>query len=100
MTSTHLENDLRRSIRIIPLCAKPRALFRAITALLVTHAHFAVRAPGGGAPGLGPLGTGSQEKGKLPHKRSRSHYSLEYGLDEMEMLEGSVEKGDRVNPGG
>ena len=35
-------------------------------------------------------------EGQLPHKRVSIAYSLEYGLDEMEVHEDAVEKGDRV----
>jgi adenine phosphoribosyltransferase len=37
-----------------------------------------------------------RKKGKLPHTTVRIAYSLEYGIDEMEIHEDAVTKGDRV----
>ncbi len=37
-----------------------------------------------------------RKKGKLPYKRVTIGYSLEYGIDEMEMHEDAVAKGERV----
>ena len=45
------------------------------------------------------LGTGFvplRKKGKLPHATVRVEYSLEYGVDELEMHADGVKAGDRV----
>jgi adenine phosphoribosyltransferase len=121
MTSPALEFDLQSSIRSIPDYPKPGIMFRDITTLLGNARAFrrtvdelvqpwagqkidkvaGIEARGfilGGAmahqvsAGFIPI----RKKGKLPHKRVSIAYSLEYGLDEMEMHEDAVEKGDRV----
>src|SRR3954454_12079540 len=121
MVSAVLENDLKSSIRTIPDYPKPGIMFRDITTLLGDARAFrrAIdelvqpwagskidRAAGiegrgfilGGAvahkvsAGFVPI----RKKGKLPYKRVTIGYSLEYGVDEMEMHEDALEKGDRV----
>lgn len=113
--------DLKDLVRTIPDYPKPGIMFRDITTLL-GHANgfracveqlagpfldrrvqavAGIEARGfilGGAVadrlrcGFVPI----RKKGKLPHKRVSIAYSLEYGLDEMEMHEDAVESGDRV----
>ncbi len=121
MASPALENDLKAAVRNIPDYPKPGVMFRDITTLLGDARAFrravdelvqpwagskidkvaGIEARGfiiGGAvahqvsAGFIPI----RKKGKLPHKRVSIAYSLEYGLDEMEMHEDAVEKGDRV----
>jgi adenine phosphoribosyltransferase len=121
MASPELENDLKAAIRSIPDYPKPGIMFRDITTLLGNARAFrravdelvqpwagskidkvaGIEARGfilGGAvahqvsAGFIPI----RKKGKLPHKRVSVAYSLEYGLDEMEMHEDAVAKGDRV----
>jgi len=121
MTSPTLEFDLRSAIRTIPDYPKPGIMFRDITTLLGNARAFrravdelvqpwagmkidkvaGIEARGfilGGAvahqvsAGFVPI----RKKGKLPYKRVTIGYSLEYGIDEMEMHEDAVEKGDRV----
>ena len=121
MVSTVLENDLKAAIRSIPDYPKDGIMFRDITTLLGNARAFrravdelvqpwagskidkvaGMEARGfiiGGAvahqvsAGFVPI----RKKGKLPHKRVSIAYSLEYGLDEMEMHEDAVAKGERV----
>jgi len=121
MTSVQLENDLKSAIRTIPDYPKPGIMFRDITTLLGNARAFrravdelvqpwagskidkvaGMEARGfilGGAvahqlsAGFVPI----RKKGKLPHTTVRIAYSLEYGLDEMEMHEDAVGKGERV----
>src|SRR5712675_253611 len=121
MASMPVENDLKESVRSIPDYPKPGIVFRDITTLLGNARAFrravdelvqpwagmkidkvaGIEARGfilGGAvahqvsAGFVPI----RKKGKLPHKRVSIAYSLEYGLDEMEVHEDAVEKGDRI----
>jgi adenine phosphoribosyltransferase len=121
MISIQFEHDLKESVRSIPDYPKPGIIFRDITTLLGSPRAFrravdelvqpwagskidkvaGIEARGfiiGGAvahqvsAGFVPI----RKKGKLPHKRVSIAYSLEYGLDEMEMHEDAVSSGDRV----
>src|SRR6476660_8485121 len=121
MISTQFEHDLKDAIRAIPDYPKPGIVFRDITTLLGNARAFrravdelvqpwagmkidkvaGIEARGfilGGAAahqestGFIPI----RKKGKLPHKRVSIAYSLEYGLDEMEIHEDAVVKGERV----
>ena len=113
--------EIREAIRTIPDYPKPGVTFRDITTLLGNARVFrtvvdqlvqpwlgaridrvaGIEARGfilGGAiahqlsAGFVPI----RKKGKLPHATVRVAYSLEYGLDEMEMHEDAVANGDRV----
>jgi adenine phosphoribosyltransferase len=115
------QETLLASIRTIPDYPKPGVQFRDITTLLGNARAFrrtvdelvqpwagskidkvaGIEARGfilGGAvahqvsAGFVPI----RKKGKLPHTTVRIAYSLEYGLDEMEMHEDAVQKGERV----
>src|SRR5919198_6143732 len=115
------DHDIKATVRTIPDYPKKGILFRDITTLLADARAFrravdelvqpwagskidkvaGIEARGfilGGAvahqvsAGFVPI----RKKGKLPHKRVSIAYSLEYGLDEIEMHEDAVEKGDRV----
>jgi adenine phosphoribosyltransferase len=116
-----LDKDLRAAIRTIPDYPKPGIMFRDITTLLGDARAFrravdelvhpwagmkidkvaGIEARGfilGGAvahqvsAGFVPI----RKKGKLPHTTVSIAYSLEYGLDEMEMHEDAVAPGERV----
>src|SRR5690554_2999277 len=120
MKST-LEETLVSAIRTIPDYPKPGILFRDITTLLGDARAFrravdelvhpwagakidkiaGIEARGfilGGAiahqmsAGFIPI----RKKGKLPHETVRVAYSLEYGIDEMEMHKDAVKPGNRV----
>ena len=113
--------EIKDSIRTIPDYPRPGVLFRDITTLLGNARTFrrvidelvepwstakvdrvaGIEARGfilGGAvahqlaAGFVPI----RKKGKLPHATVRVAYSLEYGLDEMEMHEDAVSRGERI----
>ncbi|MGY6706882.1 MAG: adenine phosphoribosyltransferase [Rhizobiaceae bacterium] len=116
-----LEAALLSAIRTIPDYPKPGIMFRDITTLLgdarafrrsvdeLVHPYAGtkvdkvagIEARGfilGGAiahqlsAGFIPI----RKKGKLPHETVRVAYSLEYGIDEMEMHKDAVQPGEKV----
>ena len=116
-----LLTDLKASIRSIPDYPKPGIVFRDITTLLGDARAFrravdelvhpfaggridkvaGIEARGfilGGAvahqlsAGFVPI----RKKGKLPHETVRIVYSLEYGVDEMEIHTDAIGQGERV----
>ncbi len=116
-----LQETLLSSIRTIPDYPKPGIMFRDITTLLGNAGAFrrsidelvhpyagqkvdkiaGIEARGfilGGAiahqlsAGFIPI----RKKGKLPHETVRVAYSLEYGLDEMEMHRDALATGEKV----
>ncbi|MFM2279955.1 MAG: hypothetical protein RLZZ444_2186 [Pseudomonadota bacterium] len=116
-----LKDTLVSAIRTIPDYPKPGILFRDITTLLGNASAFrravdqlvypyagtkidkvaGMEARGfilGGAvahqlsAGFIPI----RKKGKLPHETVRIAYSLEYGIDEMEMHKDAVQPGEKV----
>ena len=118
---SNLEDELKASIRTIPDYPKPGILFRDITTMLgqprafrravdeLVHPYAGhgiakiagIEARGfilGGAiahqlsAGFVPI----RKKGKLPYETVRVAYSLEYGVDEMEMHRDAIEPGERV----
>jgi adenine phosphoribosyltransferase len=113
--------NLKDSIRTIPDYPKPGIMFRDITTLLADARAFrraidelvqpyagakidkvaGMEARGfilGGAvahqmsAGFVPI----RKKGKLPHETVRIAYSLEYGVDEMEMHRDAVTRGEKL----
>ncbi|MEO0975786.1 MAG: adenine phosphoribosyltransferase [Pseudomonadota bacterium] len=121
MTEQTIQDELVHSIRTIKDYPKEGILFRDITTLLGNARAFrravdalvqpwagskvdqiaGIEARGfilGGAvahqlsAGFVPI----RKKGKLPHETVRIAYSLEYGLDEMEMHKDAIQPGDRV----
>jgi adenine phosphoribosyltransferase len=112
---------LRRSIRTISDYPKPGIQFRDITTLLRDHRAFqltidslsdswrsaaigkvaGIEARGfilGGAVAHA-LGAGFvpiRKRGKLPHETVRVAYSLEYGVDQMEMHKDAIVSGEKV----
>jgi len=115
------DHDIKASVRTIPDYPKPGIMFRDITTLLADARAFrravdelvnpwagnkidkvaGMEARGfiiGGAvahqlsAGFVPI----RKKGKLPHTTVRIAYSLEYGIDEMEMHADAVQPGERV----
>ena len=118
---TDLQTTLNNAIRTIPDYPKPGILFRDITTLMGNPRAFrravdelvhpfagaqitkvvGIEARGfilGGAmahqlsAGFVPI----RKKGKLPHETVSIAYSLEYGLDEMEIHKDAIEAGERV----
>ncbi len=119
--SLPIADELARAIRTIPDYPKPGIQFRDITTMLGDAKAFrravdelvqpwagakidkvaGIEARGfilGGAvahqlsAGFVPI----RKKGKLPHETVRVAYSLEYGLDEMEMHTDAIQEGEKV----
>lgn len=112
---------LRESIRTIPDYPKPGIQFRDITTLLRDDRAFTATIDALCAPWIG-AGIGKvagieargfilggavahclkagfvpiRKRGKLPHETVRVAYSLEYGVDEMEMHKDAIRSGERV----
>lgn len=115
------DQDIKATVRTIPDYPKKGILFRDITTLLADARAFrravdelvhpwagskmdkvaGIEARGfilGGAvahqlsAGFVPI----RKKGKLPHTTVKIAYSLEYGIDEMEVHADAIQKGERV----
>jgi adenine phosphoribosyltransferase len=114
-------SDLRRLVRTIPNYPKPGILFRDVTTLMGDAKGFKAAIEGMAAPyhsenidavagieargfilggavadrlscGFIPI----RKKGKLPWKTIGQQYSLEYGVDIIEMHEDAVKPGERI----
>ena len=121
MANPTVDDDLRASIRSIPDYPKPGIMFRDITTMLGDAKAFrravdalvqpwagmkidkvaGIEARGfilGGAvahqvsAGFVPI----RKKGKLPHTTVKIAYSLEYGVDEMEIHADAIPSGEKV----
>ena len=114
-------DDIRRRIRTIPDFPKPGIMFRDITTLLLDPQGLRAAVDGlvlpfvdkridlvagieargfilGGAI-ADKLGCGFvpiRKKGKLPWKTIGQEYTLEYGVDIIEMHEDAIDKGERI----
>jgi adenine phosphoribosyltransferase len=118
---TRAVQDLKNLIRTIPDYPKPGILFRDVTTLMGDAKGFKaaielMAAPyrGAGVQGVAgieargfilggaiadKLGCGFvpiRKKGKLPWKTIGQEYTLEYGVDIIEMHEDAIDKGERI----
>ncbi len=114
-------NDLRRLVRTIPDYPKPGILFRDVTTLFGDAKGFKAAIEGMAAPYLrggvdavagiearGFILGGAmadrlscgfipiRKKGKLPWKTIGQQYSLEYGVDIIEIHEDAIKPGERI----
>ena len=114
-------SDLRRLVRTIPDYPKPGILFRDVTTLLGDAEGFRTAIDGLAAPYSGAgidavagieargfivggavadrLGCGFipiRKKGKLPWKTIGQQYSLEYGIDIIEIHADAIKPGERI----
>jgi adenine phosphoribosyltransferase len=99
--------DLRRLVRTIPDYPKPGILFRDVTTLMGDAKGFKAAIEGMAAPYLNDnidavadrLNCGFipiRKKGKLPWKTIGQQYSLEYGVDIIEIHEDAIKPGERI----